>query len=302
MFLRIDKLQIELPHPKKADPNGAAAVQELLGGRFGEMSTLMNYMYQSFNFRGRPKLKPYYELIANIATEELGHIELVAAAINLMLNGPREYSDDAEDISNTALGDFKDMRNSYHFLSTAQTAGVNDSMGQAWRGDYVFCTGNLILDLLHNFFLESGARTYKLRVYEMTDNPSAREMIGYLLVRGGVHMLAYAKALEKLTGVDIPKLIPIPRIENSAFPEARKYENLGFHRKLYRFSPDDYRDIAKIWNGQAPDGTGMLEVIDGPPEGGSLPDLAEISSEFAPEFHPAEIYELAQELYRRAAS
>jgi Mn-containing catalase len=28
-------------------------VQELLGGRFGEMSTLMNYTYQSFNFRGR---------------------------------------------------------------------------------------------------------------------------------------------------------------------------------------------------------------------------------------------------------
>src|SRR5690625_2914237 len=72
MFLRIDKLQVELPQPKDADPNAAAAVQELLGGRFGEMSTLMNYMFQSFNFRGRKKLRPYYELIANIATEELG--------------------------------------------------------------------------------------------------------------------------------------------------------------------------------------------------------------------------------------
>src|SRR5690625_1983455 len=90
MFLRIDKLQVELPQPKDADPNAAAAVQELLGGRFGEMSTLMNYMFQSFNFRGRKKLRPYYELIANIATEELGHIELVAASINSLLNGPRE--------------------------------------------------------------------------------------------------------------------------------------------------------------------------------------------------------------------
>src|SRR5690606_20544476 len=53
MFLRIDKLQIELPQNREPDPNAAAAVQELLGGRFGEMSTLMNYMYQSFNFRGR---------------------------------------------------------------------------------------------------------------------------------------------------------------------------------------------------------------------------------------------------------
>jgi Mn-containing catalase len=57
--LRIDKLQVEMPAPTASDPNAAAAVQELLGGRFGEMSTLMNYMYQSFNFRGRDKLRQY---------------------------------------------------------------------------------------------------------------------------------------------------------------------------------------------------------------------------------------------------
>lgn len=51
MYLRIDRLQIELPAPKEPDPNAAAAVQELLGGRFGEMNTLMTYTYQSFNFR-----------------------------------------------------------------------------------------------------------------------------------------------------------------------------------------------------------------------------------------------------------
>lgn len=68
MFLRIDRLQVELPMPKEPDPNAAAAVQELLGGRFGEMSTLMNYTYQSFNFRNHTKLKPYRDLIANIAT------------------------------------------------------------------------------------------------------------------------------------------------------------------------------------------------------------------------------------------
>ena len=55
MYLRIAKLQIELPMPKEADPAAAAAVQDLLGGRFGEMSTLMNYTYQSFNFRSQPR-------------------------------------------------------------------------------------------------------------------------------------------------------------------------------------------------------------------------------------------------------
>lgn len=53
MFLRIDRLQVELPQPTKADPNSAAALQELLGGKFGGMSTLNNYFFQSFNFRNK---------------------------------------------------------------------------------------------------------------------------------------------------------------------------------------------------------------------------------------------------------
>jgi hypothetical protein len=51
------------------------------------------------------------------------------------------------------------------------------------------------MDLLHNFFLECGARAGKSRVYEMAPDPTSRAMCGYLLVRGGVHIVAYAKAL-----------------------------------------------------------------------------------------------------------
>jgi Mn-containing catalase len=45
----------------------------------------MNYTYQSFNMCGKSKVRPYYDLVANIAAEELGHIELVANTINLLL-------------------------------------------------------------------------------------------------------------------------------------------------------------------------------------------------------------------------
>jgi Mn-containing catalase len=292
MFLRIDRLQIELPQPKDPDANAAAAVQELLGGRFGEMSTLMNYTYQSFNFRAGDKLKPYRDLIANIATEELGHIELVAATINLLLSSSTKP--DSPENAPLRLG--KDARNTHHFIATAQTALVGNSMGAFWTGDYVFSSGNLVLDLLHNFFLECGARLHKIRVYEMVTNPVAREMIGYLLVRGGVHATAYGKALETLTGVNITKLLPIPNIENSKFPEARKYETQGVHRTLYRFSPDDYREIARIWRGPAPTGDGDLQVVDGPPAGGPVPVLPEVPEEFAPGLDPAEISELARKL------
>ena len=90
MILRVDRLQTELPPPSDPDPVGAAAVQELLGGKFGEMSTFMNYTYQSFNFRNRQGARPFYDLLASIAAEEFGHIELVSAAINTMLTGAAE--------------------------------------------------------------------------------------------------------------------------------------------------------------------------------------------------------------------
>lgn len=74
MFLRIDKLLIQLDKPKNPDPNGAVAVQELLGGKFGEMSTLNNYLHQSFAFKEKGKLRPFYDLFACITAEELGHL------------------------------------------------------------------------------------------------------------------------------------------------------------------------------------------------------------------------------------
>jgi len=75
MISRIDRLVMELPRPNNPSPNSAAAVQELLAGKFGEMSTLMNYTFQSFNFRGRKKLRPFYDLVSSIAAEEYSHIQ-----------------------------------------------------------------------------------------------------------------------------------------------------------------------------------------------------------------------------------
>lgn len=270
MILRLDRLMTELPEPDGPDPNGAAAVQELLGGKFGEMSTLMNYTMQSFNMRGRNQMRPFYDLVANIAAEEFAHIELVSYTINLMLSGATERGDDP---AATPLEDATDWRYAYHAIATGQQAFCGDSHGRPWSGDNVFSSGNLKLDLLHNFFLECGARANKMRVYEMTDHPTARAMVGFLLVRGGVHIVAYAKALEKLSGVPVGKLLPIPDVSNKRFPESARHEAQGLHRILYRFSPDDYRRLGEVWNGEHPEDGQPLEVRDGPPEGAKPPDL-----------------------------
>jgi Mn-containing catalase len=272
MILKMDRLPIELPTPNNPSPNDAAAIQELLGGKFGEMSTLMNYTYQSFNFRGRTRLRPFYDVISSIAGEEYGHIEVVSYAINLLLTGSSKRGMDPAE---GPLKEATHMRNARHFIASGQAALPMDSMGDFWTGQNVFSSGNLKLDLLHNFFLECGARANKMRAYEMVTDPTAREMVGYLLVRGGVHIVAYAKALEHLTGVEVTKLVPIPDLSNKAFPETRKYEQRGIHLRLYTFSQEDYRKAGIIFNGTHPEDGQKLEVVFGAPEGYPCPDLDE---------------------------
>src|SRR3954467_12272819 len=115
MITRIDRLGVELPPPSEPDPAGAAAVQELLGGKFGEMSTWLNYTFQSFNFRNRQGARPFYDLLCSIATEEFAHVELVATPINPMLTGATPVAD-GRPPSNSLAG-VKGIGNPHHFIA-----------------------------------------------------------------------------------------------------------------------------------------------------------------------------------------
>ncbi len=242
--------------------------------------------------RGKSKIRPYYDLVANIAAEEMGHIELVANTVNLLLDQVIEDSDGATPPLNVVGS----TGNPDHFINLGMGTIAGGAGGANWTGDYVFNSGNLKLDLLHNFFLESGARMGKIRVYESTQNPVAREMIGYLIVRGGVHQEAYAKALSDLSGADITKLLPVPEIRSDNFPHAKKYMDKGFHRFLYKFSPNDYNQIGEIWNGLQADTGEPREVVNDIPEGGAVPDLNPAPPLYAPGVNEEDIAEIAKRL------
>jgi manganese catalase len=304
MFMRVDKLQVELPAPKKPDPNAAAALQELLGGKYGEMSTLGNYLFQSFNFRSKNKLRPFYSLVAAITAEELGHVELVSNGVAMLNNGPDNDGDasDGGDISGAPFQDMKDIRLAAGFFSNGGGATPVNSNGQSWNNDFITTTGNVVFDLLHNFHLECGARLHKLRVYESLTDPTGREVCGYLLVRGSVHAHAYALALKNITGVEIEKMLPTPNINLDKIPEAQKYLAEGSHCRLYTFSPKDYKEISAIWGGgeQALPGDppGELTVVDGTPDGGKIHQLTGVPSAFTPDYAPEEMMEIASKLYK----
>lgn len=304
MFLRVDKLLTELPQPKKQDPNAGAALMELLGGKYGEMSTLNNYMFQSFNFRSKSKLRPIYEIVASITAEEVGHVELVSNGVAMLNNGPDKPEQGGADISGAPFENMQDIRSAASFLSQGGGSIPADSNGIPWNGTFVTNTGNVIMDMLFNFHLECGARIHKLRVYETMTEEVGREVCGYLLVRGSVHAHAYALVLKKLTGVEIEKMLPTPNINLDKIPECRKYLGEGKHRLLYTNSPSDYKAMAGIWgNGETAlpgDPPGELEVVEGVPDGGRIPELAGMPPAFTPDYAPEEMFDIANKLYQKS--
>ena len=174
-------------------------------------------------------------------------------------------------------------------------------MAKPWNGSYVFSSGDLVEDLTHNFFLETGARNNKLKVYEMVDHPAARALTGYLLVRGGVHQVAYARALEKLTGANMMKLFPSPRIPTDKIPESQ-----GAHRP--RRAPEALpllagrlqraaRRVQRPASREA--GRGARSSSTRRREGVPAHDLPPQTAVFAPDYAPEEIAEIAPQAPRR---
>ena len=197
----------------------------------------------------------------------------------------------------------KDIRLAAAFLSNAGGATPVNSNGASWNNDFITTTGNVIVDLLHNFHLECGARLHKLRVYETLTDPTGREVCGYLLVRGSVHAHAYALAIKQVTGVAIEKMLPTPNINLDQIPECQKYLDDGSHRRLYTFSPQDYSGIKGVWEGGEAlpgDPPGELEVVEGAPEGGKIHQLTGVPSAFTPNYAPEEMFEIAKKLYKKS--
>lgn len=264
--------------PDKPDPAAAKVLQEALGGRFGEMRTLMQFSFQSANFRG--KAKPYRDLIRGIFLEELSHVELVQTTINQLLNGSGLDEVGNAGVDAAPLDEAIKHANPHHFIMGAQASLPVDAGGNPWTGAYVYSHGNLIADLLDNLVLESTGVLQKSRIYEMSSNKAFRETLAFLIVRDNAHQNAFAKALETL-GVNWGKILPIPNYDINKYPECRKYVEMGFHNAQFNFRLDDTR-IGEIFQGQTPSRNGgELKVID-PPQGYPVPELPDMPNEHSP--------------------
>ncbi|MEW6603904.1 MAG: manganese catalase family protein [Thermoproteota archaeon] len=288
MFLSVSRLPHPIPHTDRPDPKAAQALQEGLGGQFGEMRTMMQYFFQNMNFRG--DAKPYQDLLRSMATEEMGHVEQVANTINMLLEGASKPSQPNGLPLSVAL----DSPNIHHFLVAGQSARPVDAAGNPWTASYVYDSGNLVLNMIYNLMLEATGRLQKCRLYEMSNNKAYRSTVSYLIVRDLVHEKVFAKALGTM-GVNWNKALPIPRIDTSGMPEVKDLERKNLHNQMWTFTSNGQTsELGKIFKGESPfDDGGTLEVIEGFPPGADIPSFPETPQEFAPGLD-SELKKLAQ--------
>lgn len=278
------------------DPSAANALQEGLGGQFGEMRTMMQYLFQSFNFRGNAA--PYRDLIQGVGIEEISHVELISKTISQLLDGSPKYKGGKFETpgkgGKAVMEMAKEQQNPHHYIVGAQGALPVDAAGNPWNGSWVHDHGNLVLNLMDNLVLESTGRLQKCRIYQMSDNKTLRATVAFLIVRDEAHQAAFAKALETL-GVDWKKALPIPKFDSSKFPEVKKLLDAGIHREQYHFRLDS-SEMDKIFTGSAPmnDGTELVTRKE-PRESYPIPQMPERPEEFAPGLDP-ELQELADAL------
>lgn len=181
--------------PERPDALFAAKLQELVGGQFGEMTVMMQYLWQGWNCRVPGK---YKDMILDIGTEEIGHVEMLVTMMARLLEGaPSETQADAA-AANPALAAVLGGQNVQHAIVTGGAAMPTNSQGVPWNGGYIVASGNMLADFRHNVAAEAQSRLQTARVYNMTDDPGVKDMLQFNLARDTFHQQQWLLGIEQL--------------------------------------------------------------------------------------------------------
>ena len=277
MFYTDYKLQFPV-RVEAPDPVFARALQQAIGGVEGEIRVAMQYLFQAWAMRGPSK---YRELLLNTAAEEIGHIEMLATAVAMNLEGaPLALQEQAA--QDRAVGSIMGGRSFKQFLSAGLGALPVDSDGIPFDMSHVYASGNIAGDMYANVTAEGTGRTLATRLYNMTDDPGMKEMLAYLIARDTMHQNQWMAVIEELEA-ERPQM-PVP----NSFPQAE--ENQDFNYAFLGFTADGAEPPRGRWSdGQSIDGKGTFstrpmdplgEVPDlGPAAKGTFPQVVQLAPE-----------------------
>ncbi|WP_113260461.1 manganese catalase family protein [Agrobacterium cavarae] len=242
MFYTDNKLQYPV-RVETPDPTFARALQQAIGGVEGEIRVAMQYFFQACGARGNPKFR---DLLMNTATEELGHIEMLATAVALNLEGaPLKLREEVS--ADSVGGSVINGVNMKNLLSSGLSAMPVDSDGVPFDMSHIYASGNIAADMTANVAAESTGRVLAVRLYNMTNDPGMKDMLSYLIARDTMHQNQWLAALEELGGAS--NVFPIP----NSFPQADEKQEFSY--AFLGFQLDGSDPVSGRWSeGQSIDG------------------------------------------------
>ncbi|WP_415973917.1 manganese catalase family protein [Rhodococcus sp. 077-4] len=194
MFRHTDFMQMDVK-PEKPDPVYARKLQELIGGAYGEMTVTMQYLFQGWNCRMEGK---YKDLIMDIATEEMGHVEMLATMVARLLEGAPATDSTAMAAADPVVAAVMGGMDPQQAIVSGGGPTLSDSNGVPWNGRFIVASGNLLADFRANVAAEAQGRLQTARLYNMTDDPGVKAMLQFNLARDTHHQNLWLAAIEEL--------------------------------------------------------------------------------------------------------
>ncbi len=254
MYFHDNRLQ----YPVKVDnpnPLYAKMLQQAIGGIEGEIRVCLQYFFQAWGSRGPKK---YRDMLLETATEEIGHIEMLATAVALNLEGaPLSMQEEGakDPMVRAVLGGM----NPRHILSTGLAALPVNSDGVPFDCSHVYASGNIAADMLANATAEASGRTLACRLFGMTEDQGMKDMWSFLIARDTMHQQQWLAVLEELGGLN--SQLPIP----NSFPQSQ--EKGEFSYAFFSTATDGGMPTGRFNSGPSLDGKGEFTVIKGRPLG-----------------------------------
>jgi Mn-containing catalase len=192
MFMHHKKLQVTV-RVDQTNPSLANLMLEQFGGPQGELAAAMRYFTQSLaEFdQGRK------DMLLDIATEELSHLEVIGTVVSMLNKGARGKIADATEDQAQMYREISGSQNDSHVTQLLYGAGtpLTNSAGFPWTAAYIDTITEPTADLRSNIAAEARAKIIYERLINLTDDPGVRDTLCFLMTREIAHQKQFEKAL-----------------------------------------------------------------------------------------------------------
>ena len=265
MFYFDKKLQYPVK-VEKPDPIFARMLQQAIGGVEGEIRVCMQYFFQAWGARG-PTTK-YRDMLLHTATEEMGHIEMLATAVALNLESAPTSAQE-EGAKDKVVGAMMGGENPRHViegmlhrhvLSTGMAAYPANSDGVPFDMSHIYASGNLAADMYCNVAAESTGRVLAVRLFNASSDAGMKDMLHFMIARDTMHQQQWLAVIEELGGYE--GTLPIP----NSFPQEDEHQKYNYN--FFACAYDGEKPEKGRWtNGPSIDGKGKFTVFQNKPLG-----------------------------------